>query len=469
MSKIISIEHISDDKYKIIGCGKPNEKITIDNINVISDSGDGFTFFPITLSQNVISGGEEVEFKIKLNNSENVNCDLKEIKIKFEVSFNTINEYTIEIIDKDLSGKNYIYSSKELTDRKYFGNILKLDSIYRPFFFNTVILMTPNEKNEYDTKLFFSIANGITRREMNGRYYIGDIKLKLSNRDGNIIKNEYNLTIAKNYRGFSEITYDENTKNAHLFGITEGLKNINLNKILSGITHDGIFLREDLNNKIIYPAHLYMEPSSMQITGEFLYVPYQTSYFDLDNNEKVNAFDISDTKTFVNMKDKSGKSLPLNVSFSVEDASFYGYEPNIIKNEFNGIKFFDKAFVSANSLIFSGNTTEKVNYYMLPITDYEDFLKFFRKMNVNDEIDKSDIFKNAWNGRAYPNYNYNKLKIIKGVGDNDIYYAPLEQVSQGRYVMGIYNNYTLGGEGDVYSSVKKHTSNLSIIKIYKLY
>ena len=328
-------------------------------------------------------------------------------------------EYPEKNIDK---GEHLKYVSNTYKNRAFWPYSLQLDSIYRPFFFNSALLffdgrVIPNgDADKTYAKFYFSIANGCTLRDdtpfrdysgntTDPMYRIGDINLTISNlnkqgvQDVNSI---YNFTIKDNFRIFSEIedfhVLDNERfkdierrknllKDAHIMGIRESgsLDTLgeysrisdkeNNSEIISGsgISHHcGILLPNMGENKVLFPFHRY--ESGLTPTN----IEYYNKKVVGGKREKIDVYNISSATSF-------NTTQPLNVSFTINDAS-----PNINEHKTIEVKCDDIRFPVINKndnnkiTIPYTSYTDDITFITLSDNDKDDFFTVLGRLNVGD-------------------------------------------------------------------------------------
>lgn len=389
------------------------------------------------------------------------------------------------------------YNSSTYTERKYWPYSLQLDSIYRPFFFNAVLLFfEPNIFNSgYDDissntygKFYFSIANGCTLRDGKvgslPKYKIGDIKLDINflNEDGTLdTSSAYNLTIKDNYRTFSEITDSWEGKektvfyDAHKRGIRECGEDNSIWQWDDKTTHGGIYLPPMNDKKYIYPIH-----ATDYTNGQYYIPPSTTTYYD-NFNKHVQVTNLYEAQHFDLYK-------PLNVSFSVSDASIDGMDYKTISVDCGDIRFpWTLSYKNGKVTIPYSQYNENVTYIYIQNADTNMLYNIFDilgKLNVDDYFSEyyrnDDIFNylyyKHYGGGSGGSYDYtNHVRKIEFTYKEGFYEASVSDVS---HILAIYHggyevadNNGLGEEdankGDLLRYVN-HTNKLLIMKLYKV-
>ena len=362
-------------------------------------------------------------------------------------------------------GEPLIYRSKTYTDRALWPYSLQLDSIYRPFFFNSILLFLDGNvvenglEGETYAKFYFSIANGCTmRNESFPLYKLGDIKLSISNLNEKGVKNEnslYNFIIKENYRTFSEIEDFGNgesgrgklLKEAHIRGIREcGTKDSE--------NGGGIFLPIVDNDGYFLPQHYY--GASLTPT-ETVY--FQDGYeFETNLNNYVNGITNSfDTKR------------PLNVKFSVNDASLRGEDFKTIEVDCMDIRFPELTRKNGSNIIsmpYSGYS-EDTTFIKMNDVDITDLYNVAGGLNVYDGSD--NIFSFLYN----KHYGNEPSEIAFGYNPEAKQFEYTASTSN-IYILAVYHGgYENEGVNEENEEVEKlltpikHTSKLLIMKLYK--
>lgn len=445
------------------------------------------------------SGKYQHSVLVKMIDSPIVTCSQKEkpnlflrfyIYYDFEGISKRIIADTTKPENKSLGqdkGEYIKYYSKTYRDRALLPYSIRLDSIYRPFFCNSVLFLfdgnSINNQNiltqeEYKNisantycKFYFSIANGCTLRDKDYPIYrIGDINLKISNIDKGGIEDKesvYNFTIKDNFRIFSEIedfhvldneknTHIETRKNllkdAHIRGIREA----GINDSLNDFTHSGgqtinggIFLPQVDKNDYFKVKHDYINS----------FIPDNITY--TKNDKKVDVYDIYSAQKF-NTKQ------PLNIELSVNDASpdDINFKTNEIKCEY--LTFPEKVEISASSMynilkLYYNSHNNDITYIHCNIGHLKKIYEILGKMNVNDNISETEVNDDIFN---YLNF---KLKDQQIVFNN---YEPNEKFywtilpEKPEYILAIYHGGYENDEG-VWKYIK-HTNKLLIMRLYKL-
>ena len=441
------------------------------------------------------SSTNDMEFIVKMvgkkgnsNNMNYINLDVDflnvptlsnvaEIYLKFDVTYiidNKIkNKITNEITIVHTTSPYEIDNKfKSIKDSPY-G--LKLDSIYRPFFVNCVLLLLPYEYETQNTskdysqdcfgKLYFSIANGCTYRvndkekyNENSIYKIGDINIKLKH------GTDYNLTIRDSYRIITEMYDNDNPVYGywHLNGIREAGEN----DISIGLVNDfiklkrGINLLPDVNNTIISPIST-------------IYENYKVSSITYNNNEKLTNYDkISDDNCGLDT------TYPIQFSLTINDYAPIGYEPNTINIESESILFPDeiKRDTETKCSFDSRYYNENVTYIAIGQNDDKDGdgKRFNDINNIFEKISKIDVTDNAvegYGGTFLFDYLFNEYKDnickFKINGDNGRYEET--NLNKGRqYIIAIYHGSNIKSDDNNPFSYIKHTNKVLIMKVYNI-
>lgn len=360
-------------------------------------------------------------------------------------------------VSAGMNNGEIIYNSKSYTDRINWANALKLDCIYRPFFFNTALLFSGST-----AQLFFSIANGCTYRRdytiqdspqggLQTKYEIGDINLKISHHDEKGARNGdmYELIAKNNYRNFSEIIYyndddDDTIKEAHI----------------RGIRGSGIYLPKIDSTKNLDVEHIYTD------TYINKYSPIQTRYYnnkyefttDYSNYYNITSSTSGDCENFTT----SGYGL--NVSFSVNDGAPDGVSYKTIGVEYSDIRFPNTIKKDGKNLSFDYKIgwDDNIRYFSFDEAHIIDSLK---KINVDDDTFFTGLTDNKYLTAITFNYN----------GDMTVSASTNSKLDK---VLAIYFN----GENDINEEENdegnkedsrlfkyiKDTSKLLIMRIYNL-
>lgn len=445
---------------------------------------DGYTFSIKKINEKIVYKNVEFEYdytqfkyEIKLINSPHIRFNNSnnppDLYVKFNIyyTFNgeekrtTLYRKIMEAngVNIGINNEEIKYNSKSYTDRINWVNALKLDSFYRPFFFNTALLFSGST-----AQLFFSIANGCTYRD--GYYYInsnpkedpyisqlkykiGDINLKISHHnEKGVVENGgmYELIIKDNYRNFSEIRYDDNVdKDVHKKGIRA-----------SGIYLPKIDITEDKHLNVL---HTYGY-------DDYKFSPKKTEYY---NSEYKFTTDYSNdnitSSTSGVCEEFTTSGYGLNVSFSVNDGSPDGVSYKTIGVEYNDIRFPNiikktHVFKEKKEISFDYKMGWNDNIRYFYSYDEDTFISRLKNINVDDAVFFSDLTKNLV--ELYFEYKENKSSLSTIV-ERDI-----------DNVLAIYFNNEddfneeeddEGNEEDKKSyKYKKDTSKLLIIRIYDL-
>ena len=482
--------------------------LTFNDNTTIWEENDSYTFSVGEIKKkgkNKVNGKYEYSVLIKLIDSPYIpNNSLNPLCLRLYIYY-TLNgvDRRIKVDTKNPEGitdkgEHLVYNSNTYTKRKFWPYSIQLDSIYRPFFFNAVLLFfEPNIfSSGYDDisgntygKFYFSIANGCTLRDGKvgslPKYKIGDIKLDINflNEDGTLdTGSAYNLTIKDNYRTFSEIIEpgesDSTYYNAHRRGIREyGLNDGKWswkdgNNIITASTYGGVNLPIMDDKMYLQPLHLYENGVSSP--------PSSTHY--KDNFGK-----------FVEMRDFNSSHIfnlhkPLNVSFSVSDASIDGIDYKTISVDCGDIRFpWTLGYKDGKVTIPYSQYIENVTYIYIQSTDTNMLYNIFDilgKLNVDDYFSKyyrnDDIFNylyyKHYGGGGGGEYNYTPhVRKIEFTYKEGVYEASVSNASHilaiyhGGYEVAVSNG--LGEEeankGDLLRYVN-HTNKLLIMKLYKV-
>ena len=461
-----------------------NEDVRIVNIDVFGET-NGYVFSKQIINDNTLKrGGELYDFSIKLINSPTIICNKSYIKITFGVTFSINGEEYYEEITNTNSGENIIYSGSDVLERGYSANKIKLDSFYRPFFFNAVLLLLPqnfnktkttvyNSRNAYG-RLYYSIANGCTYRQYDGninRYMMGDIDIKLDH------STSYVLNIKKSYRDFSEIEYvpiSGITFERHISGIREsGIDNIVEIAGENGVItlERGINLTNDTSNISVYPQNEYNNSGT---TKNVIYWNENgvkiNSLLDINNMNNDNLYHIDTTS-------------PLKLNMKVKDFAPLGYTPNIIEIDSGYVHFPDEIECKTGgnmfSISFSNKYSDAISYYPIfktpiynPTTNsynltINKLCEMIGNLNVNDGVFSDEKYKTIFeflSGDKMPEFSFTQ--------ENDKLVGTINyQNNSGydfEYVMAIYDGGCLKDENKTQFSYIKHTNKLLIIKLYRV-
>lgn len=456
---------------------------------------------------------------IKMIDSPYVSCnlDFNPIYLRFYIYYTLNGENKRFVADTEYpeehtnKGEHIKYTSNTYKNRAFWPYSLQLDSIYRPFFFNSALLFfdgsltssTNTSSNTY-AKFYFSIANGCTLRDdtpfrdYNGAhisapmYRIGDINLKISNLNKQGIKeinSIYNFTIKDNFRIFSEIedfhvkdnerfTVIETRKNllkdAHIMGIRESgsIDAFDSDSCISsaengsidatGITHHcGILLPNMGNYSYIVPFHNY----DKELT------PNKISYYDkkiVDGGKerfKFDVYNIASAATF-------NTDLPLNISFSVNDVSFNNEEYKTIEVNCVDIRFPEINKSENKITIPYTSYTDDITFINLG-EDPSAFFNVLGKLNVSDNDNvETNILTYLYN-KHYVEKN-TLIKLNVDITTNTMISEITFKV--GSYILAVYHGGYVNVDNvdeDVEKNVEllkyiKHTNKLIIMKLYKI-
>ena len=359
-------------------------------------------------------------------------------------------------------GDRLIYNSPTYKKRSKWAYSLQLDSIYRPFFFNSVLLFHDDSSKTY-AKFYFSIANGCTLRDdtpfrdyiitgtTHPMYRIGDINLNISNLNDQgvkVVNSIYNFKIKDNFRIFSEIedfhiNNDEPDsikdrknllKDAHVMGIRESgsmdvfssdSKN-DKNNSTTGITrHCGIYLPKKGEYDYLIPFHYYSGHS---------FTPDKIEYYDKKvevagkDRKNYDVFNISSAETF-------NTSLPLNVSFSVNDASPNGDDYKTIEVNCTDIRFPQLTIENNKITIPYTIHNEDITFINLG-GDLDAFYETLEKLNVSDKNEATNIFNYLYNkhyGDTGSLIEFNGFDPTKGT------ITSKNTVKKGDYILATYH------------------------------
>ena len=308
-------------------------------------------------------------------------------------------------------------------------NAMEMPSFYRPFYFNAVLLLFPDnfeinqsthayEFNEKVTgaeltsykhskdchgRLFYSIANGTSMsEEMESKNDNGE-------NDGNRIVNylnkvvldvnqgEYSLTINKPFRFYDELDSaykgdGENNAAQNSYNKVESLTK----EISFGITEpfsvdgnhvyrDGIPLMH-YNNNVVDPILKRYNKNKMffknveveyDSTGEYFTkykdLKYNNKQFYFPNDKKKKSMYFQSVGAWHNNTSEYNidTTKALSVSFRVTDAAPNGHEneATTISLNYNGIKFYDEIRLNADGYTVEGYSSQGVKYYLLMINE----------------------------------------------------------------------------------------------------
>lgn len=432
---------------------------------------DAFKFTTKILKKEFVESTKKYDYRLNviLVDSAPVSCDSTRLRIGFIVKYSVggfeknINIYNTPYnFSINTEKKPIYYYSKLFSERKYYPYSLMVDSIYRPFFFNALFLLIPdnltkeitNEQNSSGL-FFYSIANGCTYRKNveTSHYFIGDLSLEISNIDEyENFKEDYNLTIGNHYRDFSEIVdvpKEGELREKHINGIRESGEN-NKRKVFNlGSIGDisigelrGIFLKKNTNGKKIF----------IKENDNMLNIEHVVS--DL-NGTNINLYDENDV-----FKIEYGKNKLINISFNVNDGSPDNKNYTTIGKTCEKVFFPDLTYTTNGNKIY---ITENENYnndkYLYVETSnplhIQYVLDIFNNINVNDN---ETIFDNLKKIEG--------LEVKKGVKtENKNYSINCDSGNSNKFVFCFY----IDGFVDSEQNVIKDTSKILLCKIYKVF
>lgn len=474
------VQHGSKNYYLIWNNPSYDKKIEITNIEVEALN-NNVSLMAILPFNNVInSSGNVYDFYIKVINSGVIKCNAEALTLKLNITFMVDGETYYETITTNKGGSKIIYNSNDFTERKYSPTVLKLDSFYRPFFVNSVLLLLPDNflnssNNESNSKkccarLYYSIANGCSYRidDISPVYKMGDIDINLQHSEN------YTLKIRDSYRVFNEM--DEPPKGGaileqHIRGIREaGYDNVSHIEDAGGFNiKSGINLSKSSNGNIIYPFNVYDDNDFIKRVvykkddGSFI----NMSYVDGDSqNEDLYYIDTTE---------------PLIFNMTIKDYAPIGYESNEIKLSTSPIYFPDKitkidgdiSFSSAYNIndiayLYTGTNDE-------PHTLLQKIVEKLGDINVNDGFVSSDKIPNG--NITQTIYDLLKCKA-NGTCDDPVLLVDFKLNSEGtkyistinkqaKYLLAIYTGNMIKSDDNPFSYIQ-HTNKLLVIKVYKL-
>lgn len=493
------------DKDKDININSIDVKVLVsvainsgDNVsNIVWKETDNYLFSVIDIKKSggtTSTGKHQHSALVKLIDSPYVPCNQwkkSTLRLRFYIYYTLDGEEKRIIADTTKpennfigqdKGENIIYYSNNYRKRALWPYSIQLDSIYRPFFFNSALLffdgsLIKNESanlpvmsgNTY-AKFYFSIANGCTMRDEEFPLYrIGDITLDICNinRQGNKIEDsKYNFTLKENFRVFSEIedfhvrdnekgsnieTRKNYLKAAHIRGMKESGLNDSLNDYVYNNTkiNGGIFLPVLEKNDYLVAQHAY---------GESL-IPNSISYYSKEvGGKKIETYNIFSANTF-------DASQALNIKFKVNDAS-----PD-------GISFKTNE-VTCDYVLFPKNISYENGQIRIPYNEYSSDVTYYNitegiiaeiyeklgGLNVNDEIytelnKEGDIFNYLKYSLSANTFNLDKFDPVEK-------YCYAEIADKPNYLLAVYHGgYEFDEELLKYI---KHTNKLLIMRLYKL-
>lgn len=366
------------------------------------------------------------------------------LRLKFYIYY-VLNGDEKRIVVDSSEGKEIVYySEKYYRNRVEYPYTIQVDSIYRPFFFNAILLFrdenylyTPNTEDINTHAIFtYSIANGCTLRHDNyPLYYIGDIKLNISNTDDENTLYEYK--VKNHFRVYSEIESFENGTNQR----EKQLKKAHENGIKERGSDDGIMYLPKLGDckELIVNQHYYNE-------GDNLLIPSKIEYYCGENKIEVHSQEV--TKPSENAYIFDTKK-PLNISFNVNDAS-----PDNIN--------YKTCSINYSNLVFPSKI-ERNNKLTICISrdEFDSNVKYKRLENETIGDLTNEIIKknNVCSENDLLNY-INGGRPIEFVEKDDKYEA---KTSEGGWILAIY--------GEWYDDNKnyiKHTNKLTVMRLYKI-
>lgn len=469
-----------------------------------------------------VRGNESDSFKftVKLINSPVIEEGTSFIKIRFVVTYLEEDEVKVEIINSDRYNKELVFTNT-IASRGYSPYKIRLDSIYRPFFFNSTLLLLPenflsekttNEKSKKCCgRLYYSIANGCSFRTKHNKtseiYKIGDININLMHND------VFNLTIKDSFRLNSEmreVSSDITKGNTieDVISIREcGNPQNNKNKISGFTMNGGMTLYKEYNGK-----HIYAKKDSS--SGSYFILP-NVYYQDNDskdikmglfgendeNNQK--DYETSDTTGITGVTGITGYFIdttePLVLKMEVKDYAPPGYGCNTISvttpavlfpdeiNYSSGTVSFDVKYQNPNiAYLYTGANNDK--YTLL-----QNIITRIGSINVNDDILIDEDDKWIDNALYYKSYlKYLEGKAFNTINDKDANPLLVQFKDDGNgkckatvpttveYLVAIYHGSIIKDDNDETEfkigeekvenpfSYIKHTNKLTMIKIYKL-
>ena len=467
-------QHGSSQYYFLLANESSKNEIEIIDVDVIYNS-DAYVFsVKLPLNKKIKGGSTDYfDFSIMLINSPNIICGTTKLDISFNVTFLDDNVMKNEIISQTKTNTTIYYSSG-IKDRSYSPNALRLDSIYRPFFVNSVLLLLPDnfltsktthkESKKCCARLYYSIANGCTYRvdkEMS-QYMIGDIDIKL------LHNTSYTLKIKGSHRNFSEISdphSDKKIRSKHIAGIREcGYNNTSLLPTLDGAAwfsvKSGINLSSDINNKTLYPSYTYDKNELVEITdySDENGNKFNIGYFDGDKSEKEqNVYHIDSTE-------------PLVFDLTISDYAPIGYNSNTISISTNPIRFPDNIDYNDGKISFKSEyNNSNISYlYMEDDETLEEIITQIGSINVNDDIVNQSLFNDSITAQSIYKMLSSKTSLFVNFEDdeNGNYVSNISK--NAKYLIGIHHEATPKSDEDDSYSFIKHTNKLLVIKVYKL-
>lgn len=492
----ISISSDTQNNDWYINVYKHDVSITNIDIKVIAKKGnsqgitfndyeekDGYTFSSKKINKKIVYKNvdgkrtydyTQFKYEIKLINSPyiifNKSNNPPDLYVKFHIYYTFNGEEKRTTLYRKIMEANGVniginndeikYNSISYTDRINWANALTLDSIYRPFFFNTALLFSGST-----AQLFFSIANGCTYRQqdyvdlnspqigLQTRYEIGDINLKISHyNEKGVVRNDdmYELIIKDNYRNFSEIIYDNSTN------VTNFIKEAHIR----GIRGSGIYLpKKDDSTEYLDVSHSYNN------TSIYKYIPLKTKYYnknyefitDYSNVTNITSTTSGDCENFTT----SGYGL--NVSFNVNDGAPDGVSYKTIGVEYSDIRFPN---------IIEKDDENKLFFKYKKGWDYNIRYFLFNEINIIDSLKKINVDDDAFFSGLTESLTE---EITFNHGDNTVITS--KSYTNTNKVLAIYFNDENdideeddegNTEDDRLFKYKKDTSKLLIIRIYDL-
>lgn len=440
---------------------------------------ESYTFYTSISEKTYEENIEKYQYKITVSmvDSPKVICGQNKLTIRFIIKLYK-NNYEFEIVADTTRPNSFInkgdqlyYTSNDYTNRQHYPYSLNLDSIYRPFFFNTILLFeganTPssgNTENPSNAKLYFSIANGITYRKNKNenKYYIGDIKLNI------LGENNYEFKIKDHFRTFSEmddVYKNGNIDGRHVFGIRE-----------SGSKDErGVVLPKNDYKNDVYVSQTVDEH------GNVKNIKY---YFDEIKSDEIINYGF---QNFIADK-------PFDIIFSVDDSAPEGENYNTIQRICDNVLF--PKITIAYPLFLISKESYRNNISYLAITEEEkgsrkilnSVLDILGNINVNDNeiLNNDSIFPSFFKkmDELYGNNGSTRQVIFSYASEIECYLPtkPLHTYYPD-YILAIYhdgyekneedisfNQYAIenGGEKKRIFSHVKHTNKLLIMKLYEI-
>lgn len=387
------------------------------------------------------------------------------LRLKFYIYYTLNGDDEKRLVVDSSDGKEIIYySMKYYRNRVYYPYTIQVDSIYRPFFFNSIILFRdenypskPHSEDGNTHAIFtYSIANGCTlRHDKYPLYYIGDVKLYISNTDDEESLYEYN--VKNHFRAFSEIESFEDFEEEN--PSRKILKDAHINGIKERGSDDGIMYLPKLGDcKDLFIEQTYEHENNNPL------IPSKIQYYCGEIND-ANKIDVYTSHTLSGKPDNANffnTKSPLNISFKVNDASPDNINYKTCEVSYNGLMFPSTIDIFGNTaqlaiIIKSEEYKEKVKFIALTLDDYIELINCITHNNVNDGEDNNlfNFLLEKKNNGDILKFNYSEKE--------DGYIGITSPYDTKYWVLAIYGDWF----DDDFNYIK-HTNKLTVMRLYNI-